>query len=179
MINRVLTSLSQQMESYVSAFFYQPEGLVEIASISEQGEEEPNKLIISLLSFERENVQGSASVVNKGGGNVYGASLPPIYMNMYIAISAAFSDKRYRESLSVLTQAIAFIQTTPNFIVPSEGKYTIELVNTSWQDLSNIWSGLGKHYYPSVICKIRRLTFSAEQISQTRRNIKGADTTLK
>lgn len=179
MINKVLTSLSQQIENYVSAFFYQPEGLIEIASISEQGEEEPNKLIISLLSFERENVQGMTSPVKKGGGNVYGASLPPIYMNMYIAISAAFSNKRYKESLSVLTQTIAFIQATPYFVVSSEGKYTIELVNTSWQDLSNIWSGLGKHYYPSIICKIRRLTFSAEQISHTRSDIKGADTTLK
>ena len=179
MINRILNTYSQQMEQYLGSFFHQPEGLVEVAPIGSQGEEEPEKLVISLLGLERENVQGMSTAVKVGAGKTYGLSLPPVYMNLHIVIAAIFPNKRYRESLSILTQAIAFVQANPYFIVQPEGRFTVELMNTSWQDLSNIWSGIGGHYYPSVICKIRRLTFSANEMSRTVSDFKSTDASVK
>ena len=113
-----------------------------------------------------------------GTGSSYGVSLPPIYMNMHIVIAAMYPGKRYTESLSMISQAIAFIQANPGFTIPPD-KYTVELMNTSWQDISNIWSGIGGRYYPSVICKIRRLTFSADEINRTVTDYKNTDTQVK
>lgn len=178
MIDRVLNTYAQKMEQYLGSFFHQPEGLVEVASIGNQNADEPGKLIISLLSLERESVQGMADTVKMGMGNSYGVSLPPVYMNMHIVIAAIYPGKRYEESLFVISQAIAFVQANPYFTLQPDTKYTVELMNTSWQDLSNIWSGMGGRYYPSVICKIRRLAFSAGEINRTMTDFRNADTTL-
>jgi len=179
MIGKILSAFSTEMEHYIGSFFHQPEGLVLLNSISQQNNEEPSKLVISLLGLERENVQGMSNVVKMGKGNIYGTSLPPVYMNMHIVIAAVYPEKRYTESLSILSQAIFYIQNNPYFTVYPDGKYTVELMNTSWQDLSNIWSGMGGHYYPSIICKIRRLTFNAGEMNRTISDLRNTDTSIE
>lgn len=175
MIGRVLKAYAREMEHYLAAFLYQPEGLVEVASISNQSDGEPGKLIFSLLGLERDSTQGITATVKVGSESPYGVSLPPVYMNMHIVIAAIYPDKRYVESLSVLSLAIAFIQSHPGFTVYPDDRYTIELMNASWLDMSNIWSGIGGRYYPSVICKIRRLAFSADEIRRTITDIISTD----
>ena len=58
MIYLVLSTYAKLMEQYMASFFHQPEGLVEVGAIGTQGEEEPCKILISLLSVEREATQG-------------------------------------------------------------------------------------------------------------------------
>ena len=179
MINQVLHTYALKMEQYLGSFFHQPEGLVEVNSIGNPNDDEPGKLIISLLGLERENASGIANMAKVGTGNSYGVSLPPVHMNMHIIIAAIYPGKRYTESLSMISQAIAFIQSNPSFTAHQNVKYTVELMNTSWQDMSNIWSGIGGRYYPSVICKVRRLTFSADEINRTVTDFKNTDAQVK
>ena len=52
----------------------------------------------------------------------------------------------------------------PKFEVDGTG-YTIEIASLSTQDMNNVWTLLGGQYYPSVICKIRRLLIDTGEIS--------------
>lgn len=164
MINLILATCARQMEQFLSSYFRQPEGLVEVRTISAQEEEAPGKIILSLLSVERETAQGIATKTSSASGGFSPDAFPPIYANLNIVIAAVFREKKYKESLSFLSMAIAFLQTTPYFTTPDGTKYTIELLSLTLQEQNNIWTQLGGKYYPSVACKIRRLTFDAKEI---------------
>lgn len=163
MINRILTTYAKNMEQYMTSFFHQPEGLVEVGSIGTQGEEEPCKILVSLLSLERETTSGMSSSAAHTSTHFVSLSAPVIFANLNILIAAVFSDKRYRDGLSFLSQAITFLQTASAFTVDGR-KYTIELLSPTLQDQSNIWTQFGGKYYPSVVCKIRRLAFDAAEV---------------
>lgn len=165
MINLILSTYARQMEQYLTSFFHQPEGLVEVGALGGQGEEEPCKILITLLSLEREATPGMSAPAVATSGHFMAISSPPIYANLNILIAAVFSDKRYREGLSYLSQAVTFLQTSSSFTV-NGSKYTIELLSPTLQDQSNVWTQFGGKYYPSVVCKIRRLTFDAGEMKR-------------
>lgn len=176
MINQILSTYAKQMEQYMTSFFHQPEGLVEVGVIGVQ-EEEPCKILISLLSLERETTQGMAASTVVSSGHYSGLSSPLIYANLNIVIAAVFSDKRYKEGLSFLSQAITYLQVASSFMVNGT-KYTIELLSPTLQDQSNIWTQLGGKYYPSIVCKIRRLTFDAEEVKRGVIEVSGNENNL-
>ena len=67
------------------------------------------------------------------------------------------------KALSVLSDALTFVQSLPRFEVGNES-YTLELVPMSTTDLHNIWTTMGGQYYPSFICKVRGLTVDSAEI---------------
>ena len=166
MINLVLTTYAVQMEQYMCSWLRQPEGLVEVGAIGVQDEDEPCKIVISLLSVERESASGVTAKVPLSSGRFTAGSFPLIYANLNIVIAAVFPPKRYRESLTFLSMAIAFLQATPYFTTSDGTKYTVELLSPTLQDQSNVWPQMGGRYCPSVACKIRRLTFDAKEIKK-------------
>lgn len=167
MINLVLATYARQMEQYMASWLRQPEGLVEVGAIGSQDEDEPCKIVISLLSVERESASGMATKTSPSSGRFAAGSFPLIYANLNVVIAAVFTTKRYKESLTFLSMAIAFLQATPSFTTLDGTKYTIELLSPTLQDQSNVWPQMGGRYYPSVACKIRRLTFDAHEIKKT------------
>lgn len=87
----------------------------------------------------------------------------PLMMNMHIMLAAVYENRRYAESLSVLSETLAFIQSMPRFNTGRES-CTVEVVPMSTMDLHNIWTTMGGQYYPSVICKVRGLTIDPSSI---------------
>ncbi len=79
-------------------------------------------------------------------------------------LAAVFDERQYAESLSLLSDTMRFIQSVPKFTVEGTD-YTIEMATVSTQDMNNQWTLLGGQYYPSVVCKIRRLTIDAAEIA--------------
>ena len=143
MIRKILTYYAERLDEYL-------------------GEESPNKMVVSLLNVERETAGGiSAPVQCTQDG--YVRTQPPLLLNLNVMLAAVFDERQYAESLSVLSDTLRFIQSVPKFEV--EGvDYTIEIVSVTTQDLNNVWTLLGGQYYPSVVCKIRRLTIDAGEI---------------
>lgn len=167
MINHILTYYKNKLKENLEKEFNYPEGIVMIAPIGkEQENDSPDKLVISLLSLERETTRGIIPGRRPIAPGNYGIGTPPLHLNLNIIIAAVFNDKRYTESLAVLSSALLFIQSNPVLILPGGLQYTIEVVSPSIQDLSNIWTCLGGHYYPSVVCKIRHLTLDAGEIKR-------------
>lgn len=163
MIRIVLTHFVARLDEYLRRKFPQPEGVAEVGFIGNGSEERPCKLIISLVNIERETAGGISGGIRRNDSE-YVRSYPPLLFNLDLMLAAVYDEKRYAESLSVLSETLTFIQSHPYFDLNGQ-KYTIEIVTLSAQDINNTWTTLGGQYYPSVMCKLRRLMIDAGETS--------------
>jgi len=163
MIRIVLTHFAARLDEYLRRKFPQPEGVTEVGFIGNGSEERPCKLIISLVNIERETAGGISGGIRRNDSE-YERSYPSLLFNLDLMLAAVYDEKRYAESLSVLSETLTFIQSHPYFDLNGQ-KYTIEIVTLSAQDINNTWTTLGGQYYPSVMCKLRRLMIDAGETS--------------
>lgn len=126
-----------------------------VGQIGNGTEEKPDKMVVCLLSVEKETTGGISAPLRRTEDG-YARMQPPLLLNLNVMLAAVFDERRYTESLSLLADTLRFIQSMPRFEVGGTW-YTIEIVNLTLQDQNNAWTLLGGQYYPSVACKIRRL----------------------
>lgn len=176
MINKILSAYAARLEEYLSVFHYRPEGLVTVEPVNNGSEEKHNKIVISLCNVERETGGGIAAPLQKTS-NGYIRKYPPLMLNLYVMIAAVYSKKRYSESLSVLSDTLKFVQSTPKLQMDGY-EFSIEIINLPLQDMNNIWSILGGVYYPSVLCKIRGVVIDCNEISSSGRTASSPDVGL-
>lgn len=165
MIKTILTSFAARLDEYLRKEFPRPEGVAEVGFISNGPEEKPCKLIVSLVNIERETAGGISAGISRSNSE-YMRSYPPLLLNLDLMLAAVYDEKHYAESLSVLSETLFFIQSHPFFELDGQ-KYTVEIVTLSAQDINNFWTTLGGQYYPSVMCKLRRLTIDASEASSS------------
>lgn len=163
MIRMVLINFAARLDEYLRRKFPQPEGVAEVGFIGNGSEERPCKLIISLVNIERETAGGISGGIHRNGSE-YERNYPPLLLNLDLMLAAVYDERRYTESLSVLSETLTFMQSHPCFDLNGQ-RYTLEIVTLSVQDINNIWTTLGGQYYPSVMCKLRRLTINSEETS--------------
>lgn len=177
MIKRILTYYTARLDEYLARLHHQPEGMAEVGFIGNSMEEKPCKMVVSLLSVERETAGGISSPTGRIAEGSYARMVPPLLLNLNLMLAAIYDDKRYAESLSVLSDTLKFVQSVPKFEVGGIA-YTVEIVTLSSQELNNIWGTIGGQYYPSVMCKLRRLVVDAEEIAGSGRIMKQPDVKL-
>ncbi|MES2004831.1 MAG: DUF4255 domain-containing protein [Bacteroidota bacterium] len=143
-------------------------------SVAIQGE---NKIIVTLINLEKEpSVKGAAG----GGVRTLSNSSPPLSINLYVLFSSYFSSSNYGDSLQLLSYVISFLQdkgvftqsNTPRLDDAIE-KLTVEMESVGSEKLNNIWATLGAKYMPSVLYKIRMLTFESLIVKEYRPSISG------
>lgn len=167
MINEILTFYTGKLENFLENMFHQPEGIVKLSGFMEGDKEEMlNRMVVSVVSVERETATGISSGGRRNATGGFSRGFPPVNMNVNVVFAAVYDQKRYSDSLSVLSAVILFIQANPFFIVDRQ-RYTVEILTLASEELNNIWSCLGGCYYPSVVCKIRGLVFDAGEIRGT------------
>ncbi|WP_459189827.1 Pvc16 family protein [Parabacteroides sp. APC149_11_2_Y6] len=176
MIKKILSYYASRLDEYLSRLHHQPEGLAEIGVIGNSTDEKPCKLIVSLINIERETAGGISSPMQRTTEG-YIRQAPPLLLNLNLMLAAVYDEKRYAESLDILSDTLKFIQSVPIFEVDGMA-YTVEIVTLSSQDLNNIWTMLGGQYYPSVVCKLRRLVIDAEEITGSGATMKQPDIKL-
>lgn len=173
MIQKILTYYATRLDEYLQKEHRQPEGVSEVGFIGNSSEEKPCKLIVSLLSVERETAGGINPPVQKTA-NGYTRMSPPLLMNLNLMLAAMYDEKRYAESLSVLSDTLKYLQSTPCFEFEGQS-YTVEIVTLSTQDINNVWTTLGGQYYPSVMCKLRRLVIDSGEVTGSGKGLKQPD----
>lgn len=144
-------------------------------SIAIQGE---NRMIVTLVNVEKETAAQSAT----GGkaGAVLAGTAPPVSVNLYVLFAAYFSSNNYAEALRFLSFTIAFFQSKNVFtpmntpaLDPNISKLAFEMESPGADRLNNIWTTLGAKYMPSVLYKVRMLTFDDSIIREYRPGIGG------
>lgn len=76
MIRKILTAYATLLEEFLSRFHNQPEGLATVGQIGNSTEEKPGKMMVCLLSVERETTGGIAAPVQRLKKGMPECSLP-------------------------------------------------------------------------------------------------------
>lgn len=140
----------------------------------------PNdSLGISLINIEEERVfkdQQTAFRTPSGDIEHYN---PEIKLNLYVLISANFTsgdngmvnNYQYVEGLKQLSAVISLFQgknvyTTDNApgLDASIKKLIVELYSFSFEQQYNFWTVIGAKYLPSVLYRVRMLTFQEKKL---------------
>lgn len=139
-------------------------------SIAIQGE---NKILLTLINIEKETVGRNNSSLSVASIGINKS--PVLTVNLHVLFSAYFSNGNYPESLRFISFIIAFFQQKSAFnrvntprLDPEIDKLIFEMANISPEQLNNVWGCLGAKYMPSVIYKIRMLTYNNNIIREIR-----------
>jgi hypothetical protein len=143
-------------------------------SVAVQGE---NKIVLTLLNVEKENAKTSPGY--PAAPRTSNGQASAININLLIMLSVYFSGNNYPEGLKFLSLVISFLQRKPVFNqsntprLPAEiEKLSFDLETIGLERLSNIWTMIGAKYMPSVIYKLRMLTFDDTTVTEYRPLVK-------
>jgi hypothetical protein len=174
MINEALKYISTQLDDFLKRKYASQENRVQLGTILDQTgaipEENKNKMIVSLVNLEHETVTNTM----KNGTTVRGRfnqSQPPLSFNLNVLFAGLFN--QYEESLKFLSDTIYFFQAKPLFnaqnspdLDPKIAQLTLEVLRLNSNETYNLWSSMGAKYVPSIVFKIRILTFQADQVEE-------------
>jgi hypothetical protein len=126
-----------------------------------------NKLCVFLQHLEEERIIKNGSYQTNGGIN------PPMHFSLYLMFVSNFPDPNYLESLRYLSLVLEFFQgirvfdrsNSPLLSLNVE-KVSMEYVNLDFKELTNVWSLLGLKYMPSLLYKLKLLSFTNSLIRE-------------
>lgn len=165
MISTILHKVSAILNDNIKLSFNLKKDIVKIQSIDNNVTE--GSICISLLNIERDTNSGiSFNRKNLSSShNVKGN--PSWQVNLYILIAAVFPKKQYTESLTLTSEILQVLQSNHILTFDQSGiQLTMEPVNISFQELSNVWGVAGGTYHPSIVCKIKTLQVDGGSIMQ-------------
>lgn len=174
MIQNVLPVIANELNDYLKSRFNSVEDKVVISNIIDQdgsvAVEGNNKVVITLINVSEESTL-RASANNKLMGGSFLEFAPPVSVNLTIIFSAFFSAKNYLEALRFISGVIYFFQSKPLFtnqntpgLSTNVDKIHFDMLSMQPQELMNIFSMMGAKYLPSVVYKMKMLTFSQDNI---------------
>lgn len=141
-----------------------------------------NRLGLSLINIEEERIfkdQRTAVVNNEGITENFN---PEIKLNLYIIFTANYTSGdrdalgvEYKEGLKQLSYVISFFQEKYVFtnmnspllaqIDQNIQKLIVELYSYSFEQLYNFWTVIGAKYLPSVLYRVRLLSFQSRKMT--------------
>jgi len=166
MLYKVLSTFATQLSNHLRLVYRLTD---EIVVLGRMGDNEKlsstNKIVISLVNVERETASGIRFNYKSTSSSQYKKTMPEWQLSLYVLVVAAFSDKQYEEGLQILSGALLYIQNNNTMsLSDSDVTLTMDPVNLSFNELSNLWSISGGSYYPSILCKVRALNISSDEI---------------
>lgn len=167
MTYKVIASFNQQLNNYLKSSFRLTEDIAFASPPKDTANTFPsNRVSVSVINFEREYGGGTGYGNQRISGNQSRKTSPAWQMNLYVLIAAVFLEKQYKESLQIMSGVLAFVQKSNLLSVQGvPGNFSIEPVNMSLHELSNLWGICGGTYYPSLVCKIRLITVDEQEIT--------------
>lgn len=156
MIDKIFAQLEQHLDSYLKQTLELSESCVISGNLKEaDGSVNPkaeNKVVLTLINTgidSRHAIPHSRLPQNTN---------PTVLLNLSVLVAATFSN--YHEALKYLSLAMTYFNDNP-VIVPDSNqeiaKLTVDLQNTTHEELHHIWQTMGCSYVPSAVYKVRVL----------------------
>ncbi|WP_251068874.1 DUF4255 domain-containing protein [Shewanella sp. NKUCC06_TVS] len=182
-----METIAYSLNQHLKIRFQLSEDIVVISSLANQDgsvcSNVNNKIVLFITSIEKETsmVQASREISH----SKY-LMAKPIFINLYIMVSANFTGSNYGESLKFISSVIAFFQVNSVFNHQNHpdmnkgiDKIVLDIENVPIQDLSSIWGMLGAKYVPSILYKVRMITIDAKAEISRINEISEIDTITK
>lgn len=178
MIEGTISFIEQALHTYLKdKMQYKDERVISSNLIEQDGSmaiRDGNKVVISLIDLDQESTVRNSERVQTRPNGMKQLAFPPIRLNLYIMVSCLFPSSNYKEGLKYLSNIILFFQGRPvftNSTYPQLNDYGIEklsfeMYHPDYQARNNLWTILGIKYLPSVIYKVKMLTFSDDTIRE-------------
>ena len=175
MINLALQTLAAQLNQHFRRVYDLTEDMVAVSNLLEMdGNVAPNinnRLVVYLTNIEKDSVSARTNSAQEFGETTVQRSTA-LSFNLYVMMTANFSGNNYAEALKFLSGSISYFQrhpvltrqTTPDMDSRIE-KLVLDIENLSIQDMSNLWSSLGGKYMPSILYRIRMVTFDSDEMT--------------
>jgi hypothetical protein len=183
MLHNLLPIVGEELNEFLMSRYNTNEDRLIISNLINQdgslNSEGLNKVVCSLVNIEEETtLKSSYGVSSSAGGYVSGSG--SIHMNLTVMFSAMFQGKSYVESLKFLSGVIYFFQSKAVFtssntpgLSSNIDKVVFDIVNLDYKEMNSIFSMIGAKYMPSVVYKVRMLTFSNDDINDVTPSISG------
>lgn len=171
MIHNVVSSIIVSLNEFIKNELNLQEDVVLLTNLVDiKGNVNPqieNKLCVYLQHLEEERVIKNGSYQTNGGIN------PPMHFSLYLMFIANFPDPNYLESLRYISLVLEFFQGNKVFdrsnlplLSANVDRLGMEYVNLDSKELNNIWSLLGLKYMPSVLYKLKLISFTNSLIRE-------------
>jgi len=174
MIDAAIVQVAHQLNSALRRAFQLSEELVVVSSLYEPdgsvASQVNNRLAVFLVNIEHDTTPGFRTRPDGGSGR-QGRLPVPVSLNLLLMFAANFGAGNYAEALKFVSSTIAFFQSRPVLnhqntpdLDPRIDKLTLDIENLAMSDLSNLWGTFGGRYLPSVLYRMRLVTFDAGQL---------------
>lgn len=172
MIDAAITHIAGELNQYLKRSFDLTEDLVVISNILEQdgsvATHVNNKIVVSLVNIEKDSVPYRHKGPVNAGANRFTVSSPPVFFNLYLLFASCFVGSNYREGLKFISNTIGFFQSQPVFdrhntpgLDRGIDKLILDVENLNMHDLSGLWGMLSGRYLPSIMYKVRMVTYDS------------------
>ena len=176
MINAAISHLAVQLNQQLRNNFQLVEDVAVVSNLVElDGSVAPaagNKLVLTLVNIEKDTLPSRPQTGARGRDDRMLQTSAPLFVNIYVMLSANFSGGNYTEGLKYISHAIAFFQQRPMFDqLGSPGldaridRLILDIENLPVAELNNLWSLLGGRYLPSMYYKVRMLAIDARALT--------------
>jgi hypothetical protein len=173
MIYAAVSHVANQLNLFLKRSFDLNEDVVVMSNLLEQdGTLAPNmgnKLVVFLVNVEKETT--SSRQAFSSGLEQAVSTYPPVHMNLYVMIASHFGASNYAEALKFLSNTVSFFQRQPIFdhqqtpdLDKRIDKLVLDIENLNIQDLSSLWGILSGKYLPSILYKVRMVSFDSGDI---------------
>lgn len=177
MIDAAIGHVASELNQHIRRSYALNEDMVVISNLLEQDGSVSvhvnNKLVLFLVNIEKDTTPHSPRRAASPTTERNIVSTEPLYLNLYLMVASNFSGGNYNEGLKFISTAISFFQRQPvldRYSSPALDhrieRLMFDIENLSMQDLSSMWGMLSGKYLPSVLYKIRMVTFDAGDIQQ-------------
>ena len=175
MINSAILHITNYLNQYLKRTFDLNEDIVALSNIVEQdgtvATNVTNKLVVCLVNIEKDSTSVNLPKRGMMPSDKAVMGYPPVHLNLYLMFAAHFSGNNYSEALKFLSHTISFFQRNPVFDHQNTPdldrrihQLALDIENLDTKDLSSLWSILSGKYLPSILYKVRMLSFAADDI---------------
>lgn len=199
MINQAMKFLTDELNDYlgVQATTLSQPPQIKLSNVADADGKvviPSNTLGISLINVEEERVMKDQRTSGRALNGDVEYFNPELRLNLYVLISANFIGSsggsntvapEYEEGLKQLSYVIGFFQgrnvfTTDNSptLDASVKKLIVELYSFSFEQQYNFWSVVGAKYMPSVLYRVRMLTYQEKRVNGVQTPIGTIDLSL-
>lgn len=176
MIYAAIGHVTSQLNQHLKRSFGLNEDIVVVSNIIEQdgslSVNVTNRIVACLINVEKDTAAGGRATAATHTSQPTCLTHPPVHINLYLLFAGNFNGKNYMEALKFLSNTISYFQRNPIFtssnspeLDPRISKLALDIENLNIKDLSSLWSVLSGKYLPSVLYKIRMVTFDANEVT--------------
>ncbi|CCK80804.1 MULTISPECIES: DUF4255 domain-containing protein [Desulfobacula] len=175
MIHSAVSHITLELNQYLGRTFSLNEDIALMSNITEQdgsvAVNANNKIAVFIVNIEKDVTPSHLRSNGFTDAREQIIVYPPLHLNLFLMFAANFGGPNYPEALKFLSHTIRFFQNNPVFtrqnspdLDPRIDKMILNIENLDMKDLSSLWNIISGKYLPSVLYRVKMLTFESEDV---------------